>query len=79
MGCPSVSLGHSMEPPVHENGEDAAEGREGKEAEPGSPRRCDIIIISGRKEKCEAAKEALEVRRPHPAPPLALSKEQVQI
>ena len=56
--------GHSMEPPVHENGEDASDGREGKEAEPGSPRRCDIIIISGRKEKCEAAKEALEALVP---------------
>uniref|UniRef100_A0A4W2I0Y7 Vigilin n=1 Tax=Bos indicus x Bos taurus TaxID=30522 RepID=A0A4W2I0Y7_BOBOX len=56
--------GHSVEPAVHENGEDAAEGREGKEAEPGSPRRCDIIVISGRKEKCEAAKEALEALVP---------------
>lgn len=28
------------------------------------PRRCDIIIISGRKEKCEAAKEALEALVP---------------
>uniref|UniRef100_A0A8C2NHY5 Vigilin n=1 Tax=Capra hircus TaxID=9925 RepID=A0A8C2NHY5_CAPHI len=37
---------------------------EGKEAEPGSPRRCDIILISGRKEKCEAAKEALEALVP---------------
>uniref|UniRef100_A0A452FNH9 Vigilin n=1 Tax=Capra hircus TaxID=9925 RepID=A0A452FNH9_CAPHI len=56
--------GHSVEAAVHENGEDAAEGREGKEAEPGSPRRCDIILISGRKEKCEAAKEALEALVP---------------
>ena len=67
-----MSLGHSGEPAVHENGEDAAEGREGKEAEPGSPRRCDIIVISGRKEKCEAAKEALEVgldpTQPRPRP-----------
>lgn len=57
---------HSVEPAVQENGDDAGEGRDGKEAEPGSPRRCDIIVISGRKEKCEAAKEALEVRsEPH--------------
>ena len=67
-----MSLGHSVEPAVHENGEDAAEGREGKEAEPGSPRRCDIIVISGRKEKCDAAKEALEVgldpTQPRPGP-----------
>lgn len=50
-----------MEPAVQENGEEAGEGRDSREAEPGSPRRCDIITISGRKEKCEAAKEALEV------------------
>ncbi|XP_060007596.1 vigilin isoform X2 [Lagenorhynchus albirostris] len=55
---------HSVEPAVQENGDDAGEGRDGKEAEPGSPRRCDIIVISGRKEKCEAAKEALEALVP---------------
>uniref|UniRef100_A0A8C3WNM8 Vigilin n=1 Tax=Catagonus wagneri TaxID=51154 RepID=A0A8C3WNM8_9CETA len=55
---------HSTEPAVQENGDDAGEGRDGKEAEPGSPRRCDIITISGRKEKCEAAKEALEALVP---------------
>nr|KAF6450264.1 high density lipoprotein binding protein [Molossus molossus] len=53
--------GHSAEPGVQENGDDAGEGRE---ADPGSPRRCDIIVISGRKEKCEAAKEALEALVP---------------
>ena len=58
-------LVHSVEPSIQENGEEAGEGRETKETDPGSPRRCDIIIISGRKEKCEAAKEALEVRLPH--------------
>ncbi|XP_022367336.1 vigilin isoform X2 [Enhydra lutris kenyoni] len=55
---------HSVEPPVQENGDDAGDGRDIKEADPGSPRRCDIIIISGRKEKCEAAKEALEALVP---------------
>uniref|UniRef100_A0A8D0TJ12 Vigilin n=1 Tax=Sus scrofa TaxID=9823 RepID=A0A8D0TJ12_PIG len=55
---------HGMEPAVQENGDDPGEGRDGKEAEPGSPRRCDIITISGRKEKCEAAKEALEALVP---------------
>lgn len=54
----SFPVVHSAQPAVQENGDDAGEGREG---DPGSPRRCDIIIISGRKEKCEAAKEALEV------------------
>lgn len=43
---------------VQENGE---EGGEGKDADPSSPKKCDIIIISGRREKCEAAKEALQV------------------
>uniref|UniRef100_A0A8D1MMI7 Vigilin n=1 Tax=Sus scrofa TaxID=9823 RepID=A0A8D1MMI7_PIG len=55
---------HGTEPAVQENGDDPGEGRDGKEAEPGSPRRCDIITISGRKEKCEAAKEALEALVP---------------
>ncbi|XP_044769716.1 vigilin isoform X2 [Neomonachus schauinslandi] len=55
---------HSVEPSVQENGDDAGDGRDAKEADPGSPRRCDIIIISGRKEKCEAAKEALEALVP---------------
>lgn len=59
-------LVHSVEPSIQENGDEAGEGREAKETDPGSPRRCDIIIISGRKEKCEAAKEALEVRWPCP-------------
>lgn len=56
---PPLSPVPSTEPAIQENGEEAGEGRE---ADPGSPRRCDIIIISGRREKCEAAKEALEVR-----------------
>lgn len=55
---------HSVEPQVQENGDDAGDGRDTKDADPGSPRRCDIIIISGRKEKCEAAKEALEALVP---------------
>ncbi|XP_012889101.1 PREDICTED: vigilin [Dipodomys ordii] len=53
--------GQSAEQAIQENGDEAGEGRE---ADPGSPRRCDIIIISGRKEKCEAAKEALEALVP---------------
>lgn len=61
MTCPLLSAGHSAEPAVQENGEDAGDSRE---ADPGSPRRCDIIVISGRKEKCEAAKEALEALVP---------------
>uniref|UniRef100_A0A8C2YJJ1 Vigilin n=1 Tax=Chinchilla lanigera TaxID=34839 RepID=A0A8C2YJJ1_CHILA len=52
---------HGMEHTIQENGDEASEGRE---ADPGSPRRCDIITISGRKEKCEAAKEALEALVP---------------
>lgn len=66
MSCPlsPFSLVHSAEPVVQENGDEAGEGREAKDSDPGSPRRCDIIIISGRKEKCEAAKEALEALVP---------------
>lgn len=29
------------------------------------PRKCDIITISGRAEKCDLAKAALLVRKPH--------------
>mgnify|MGYP001852850803 FL=1 len=49
------------EPALQENGEEGGEGKDGKDADPSSPRKCDIIIISGRREKCEAAKEALQV------------------
>lgn len=49
------------EPAVQENGEEGGEGKEGKDVDPSSPKKCDIIIISGRREKCEAAKEALQV------------------
>lgn len=52
----------SVFPAVQENGEEGGEGRDGKDADPSSPKKCDIIIISGRREKCEAAKEALQVR-----------------
>uniref|UniRef100_A0A8C2SZY6 Vigilin n=1 Tax=Coturnix japonica TaxID=93934 RepID=A0A8C2SZY6_COTJA len=48
-------------PALQENGE---EGGEGKDADPSSPKKCDIIIISGRREKCEAAKEALQALVP---------------
>ena len=46
---------------VQENGEEGGEGKDVKDADPSSPKKCDIIIISGRREKCEAAKEALQV------------------
>ncbi|XP_009986767.1 PREDICTED: vigilin isoform X2 [Tauraco erythrolophus] len=52
------------EPAVQENGEEGGEGKDGKDADPSSPRKCDIIIISGRREKCEAAKEALQALVP---------------
>uniref|UniRef100_A0A663LT79 Vigilin n=1 Tax=Athene cunicularia TaxID=194338 RepID=A0A663LT79_ATHCN len=52
------------EPAVQENGEDGGEGKDGKDADPSSPKKCDIIIISGRREKCEAAKEALQALVP---------------
>ncbi|XP_010139037.1 PREDICTED: vigilin isoform X2 [Buceros rhinoceros silvestris] len=52
------------EPAVQENGEESGEGKDGKDADPSSPKKCDIIIISGRREKCEAAKEALQALVP---------------
>lgn len=49
---------------AQENGKESGEGKEYKEADPGSPKKCDTIIISGRQEKCEAAKEALQALVP---------------
>uniref|UniRef100_A0A8D2MAE8 Vigilin n=1 Tax=Zonotrichia albicollis TaxID=44394 RepID=A0A8D2MAE8_ZONAL len=56
--------GVSVDPAVQENGEEGGEGKEGKDTDPSSPKKCDIIIISGRREKCEAAKEALQALVP---------------
>lgn len=30
--------------------------------DPAAPKKCDVIVLSGRKERCEAAVEALKVR-----------------
>ena len=46
---------------MQEDGKENGEAKECKETDPGSPKKCDTIIISGRQEKCEAAKEALQV------------------
>ncbi|XP_008938229.1 PREDICTED: vigilin isoform X2 [Merops nubicus] len=54
----------AAEPAVQENGEEGGEGKDGKDADPSSPKKCDVIIISGRREKCEAAKEALQALVP---------------
>ncbi|CAM4721563.1 unnamed protein product [Lepidochelys kempii] len=54
----------ATEPAMQENGEESGEGKEAKEADPTSPKKCDIIIISGRREKCEVAKEALQALVP---------------
>ncbi|NWQ82481.1 VIGLN protein, partial [Columbina picui] len=54
----------SVFPAVQENGEEGGEGKDGKDVDPSSPKKCDIIIISGRREKCEAAKEALQALVP---------------
>lgn len=44
---------------VQENGEVNDEVKE--PVDPNSPKKCDVIFISGRKERCEAAIEALKV------------------
>ncbi|XP_074859938.1 vigilin isoform X1 [Carettochelys insculpta] len=54
----------ATESAVHENGEESVESKEAKEPDPTSPKKCDIIVISGRREKCEAAKEALQALVP---------------
>ncbi|OCT78799.1 vigilin [Xenopus laevis] len=51
----------NAEPLVQENGD---EGTESKSIDPDSPKKCDIILISGRKEKCDAASDALKAYVP---------------
>ncbi|CAI9616653.1 unnamed protein product [Staurois parvus] len=52
----------NAESPAQENGEEGIEAKVA--AEPGSPKKCDIILISGRKERCESANEALKALVP---------------
>lgn len=52
----------SADAPVQENGE--ANGEVKEPADPLVPKKCDVIVLSGRKERCEAAVEALKVRLP---------------
>ncbi|CAL8252303.1 unnamed protein product [Merluccius merluccius] len=47
---------------VQENGETNGEVKE--PVDPAAPRKCDVIVISGRKERCEAAVEALKALVP---------------
>uniref|UniRef100_A0A3B3WR27 Vigilin n=1 Tax=Poecilia mexicana TaxID=48701 RepID=A0A3B3WR27_9TELE len=51
-----------QEAPVQENGE--ANGEVKEPVDPNAPKKCDVILISGRKERCEAAVEALKVLVP---------------
>lgn len=44
---------------VQENGD--ANGEEKEIADPTVPKKCDVIVLSGRKERCDAAVEALKV------------------
>ncbi|XP_030647184.1 high density lipoprotein binding protein a isoform X2 [Chanos chanos] len=50
------------EAPVQENGE--ANGEIKEPVDPTVPKKCDVIVLSGRKEKCEAAIEALKALVP---------------
>lgn len=50
------------EAPVQENGE--ANGEVKEPVDPNAPKKCDVIVISGRKERCEAAVEALKALVP---------------
>nr|XP_061790425.1 vigilin-like isoform X2 [Nerophis lumbriciformis] len=53
--------GHSVEA-IQENGE--ANGELKEPVDPNAPKKCDVIVISGRKERCEAAAEALKALVP---------------
>lgn len=44
---------------IQENGE--ANGEVKEPVDPNAPKKCDVIVLSGRKERCEAAVEALKV------------------
>uniref|UniRef100_A0A673JG04 Vigilin n=1 Tax=Sinocyclocheilus rhinocerous TaxID=307959 RepID=A0A673JG04_9TELE len=48
--------------PVQENGE--ANGEVKEPADPLVPKKCDVIVLSGRKERCEAAVESLKALVP---------------
>ncbi|KAM9384852.1 high density lipoprotein binding protein a isoform 2-T2 [Pholidichthys leucotaenia] len=50
------------EAPIQENGE--ANGEVKDSVDPNAPKKCDVIILSGRKERCEAAIEALKALVP---------------
>ncbi|XP_038572667.1 high density lipoprotein binding protein a isoform X3 [Micropterus salmoides] len=50
------------EAPIQENGE--ANGEVKEPADPNAPKKCDVIVISGRKERCDAAVEALKALVP---------------
>lgn len=45
---------------MQENGE--ANGEVKEPLDPNAPKKCDVIVLSGRKERCEAAVEALKVK-----------------
>uniref|UniRef100_A0AAQ6ANH9 Vigilin n=1 Tax=Amphiprion ocellaris TaxID=80972 RepID=A0AAQ6ANH9_AMPOC len=51
-----------QEAPIQENGE--ANGEVKEPVDPNAPKKCDVIVISGRKERCEAAEEALKALVP---------------
>ncbi|XP_030288875.1 high density lipoprotein binding protein a [Sparus aurata] len=50
------------EAPIQENGE--ANGEVKEPVDPNAPKKCDVIVISGRKERCEGAVEALKALVP---------------
>ncbi|XP_033821571.1 high density lipoprotein binding protein a isoform X1 [Periophthalmus magnuspinnatus] len=50
------------EAPAQENGE--ANGEVKEPVDPNAPKKCDVIVISGRKERCESAVEALKALVP---------------
>lgn len=50
------------EAPIQENGETNGEVKE--PVDPNAPKKCDVIVISGRKERCDSAVEALKALVP---------------
>uniref|UniRef100_A0AAY4DZQ9 Vigilin n=1 Tax=Denticeps clupeoides TaxID=299321 RepID=A0AAY4DZQ9_9TELE len=60
--CQQTKRAPPPDAPIQENGEPNGEVKD--LADPAAPKKCDIIILSGRKEKCEAAVEALKALVP---------------
>uniref|UniRef100_A0A669AWY5 Vigilin n=1 Tax=Oreochromis niloticus TaxID=8128 RepID=A0A669AWY5_ORENI len=59
-----ITRDHNVQIKFPEREDPQAEGEVKEPVDPNAPKKCDVIIISGRKERCEAAIEALKALVP---------------